>query len=139
VIGRGSIKVSSSRPASVRASLIIIFMNAGAAASGSALGPHRAIAPQQQQQRIGAAPPTVQEQQNKFAILVHPRQTGNDVLKYIRNVPYRFEPGAANCSADYVIGSTVVIFVTIKWHLTHASYTEKVRGRPALPVSNVSL
>jgi hypothetical protein len=98
-------------------------MKAGAAASTTT----RAFAPQQ---RVVAEPPTVQqqEQHNKYAILVHPRQTGNDVLKYIRNVPYRFEPGAANCCADYVIGSTVVIFVTIKWHLTHASYTEKVRA-----------
>lgn len=58
----------------------------------------------------------------RLAVLVSPRQESNSLLSYIRNVPYRFERDIA---ADYISGTTAIMFVTVKFHMQKAGYVEK--------------
>ncbi|XP_075394009.1 DNA excision repair protein ERCC-1 [Tenrec ecaudatus] len=53
------------------------------------------------------------------SILVSPRQRGNPVLKFIRNVPWEF----GEVLADYVLGqSTCALFLSLRYHNLHPDY-----------------
>ncbi|XP_014668819.1 PREDICTED: DNA excision repair protein ERCC-1-like [Priapulus caudatus] len=53
------------------------------------------------------------------SVLVNPRQTGNPVLKCIRNVPWEF----ADIIPDYVMGrTTCVLFLSLRYHQLHPDY-----------------
>lgn len=53
------------------------------------------------------------------SLIVSPRQKGNPLLQYIRNVPWEY--GEVN--ADYVTGATsCVLFLSLKYHRLHPEY-----------------
>ncbi|KAL6083684.1 hypothetical protein STEG23_027675 [Scotinomys teguina] len=53
------------------------------------------------------------------SILVSPRQRGNPVLKFVRNVPWEF----SEVIPDYVLGqSTCALFLSLRYHNLHPDY-----------------
>ncbi|XP_008850257.1 DNA excision repair protein ERCC-1 isoform X2 [Nannospalax galili] len=53
------------------------------------------------------------------SILVSPRQRGNPVLKFVRNVPWEF----GEVIPDYVLGqSTCALFLSLRYHHLHPDY-----------------
>ncbi|XP_052617170.1 DNA excision repair protein ERCC-1 isoform X4 [Peromyscus californicus insignis] len=53
------------------------------------------------------------------SILVSPRQRGNPVLKFVRNVPWEF----SEVVPDYVLGqSTCALFLSLRYHNLHPDY-----------------
>uniref|UniRef100_F7DZM3 DNA excision repair protein ERCC-1 n=1 Tax=Monodelphis domestica TaxID=13616 RepID=F7DZM3_MONDO len=60
------------------------------------------------------------------SILVSPRQRGNPVLKFIRNVPWEF----GEIVPDYVLGqSTCALFLSLRYHNLHPNYIhERLQG-----------
>uniref|UniRef100_G1PKB3 DNA excision repair protein ERCC-1 n=1 Tax=Myotis lucifugus TaxID=59463 RepID=G1PKB3_MYOLU len=80
----------------------------------------------------GAAPPTGPEPQagetpnqapkpgaKSNSIIVSPRQRGNPVLKFVRNVPWEF----GDVVPDYVLGqSTCALFLSLRYHNLHPDY-----------------
>ncbi|XP_036039282.1 DNA excision repair protein ERCC-1 isoform X2 [Onychomys torridus] len=53
------------------------------------------------------------------SILVSPRQRGNPVLKFVRNVPWEF----SEVTPDYVLGqSTCALFLSLRYHNLHPDY-----------------
>lgn len=57
-------------------------------------------------------------------VLVHPRQKGNKVLDYIRNVPYEFNE---SISPDFLVGQRHCInFLSLRWVVLHVSLSLKV-------------
>lgn len=68
--------------------------------------------------RSQEALPTVNSQARN-AILVNRRQTGNPVLKYIRNVRWVF----GDIVPDYLLGqSTCALYISLRYHLLHPDY-----------------
>ncbi|XP_036272370.1 DNA excision repair protein ERCC-1 isoform X3 [Pipistrellus kuhlii] len=80
----------------------------------------------------GAAPPSGPEPQagetpsqapkpgaKSNSIIVSPRQRGNPVLKFVRNVPWEF----GDVVPDYVLGqSTCALFLSLRYHNLHRDY-----------------
>ncbi|XP_074075385.1 DNA excision repair protein ERCC-1 isoform X2 [Macrotis lagotis] len=60
------------------------------------------------------------------SITVSPRQRGNPVLKFIRNVPWEF----GEIVPDYVMGqSTCALFLSLRYHNLHPNYIhERLQG-----------
>uniref|UniRef100_A0A673VEJ0 ERCC excision repair 1, endonuclease non-catalytic subunit n=1 Tax=Suricata suricatta TaxID=37032 RepID=A0A673VEJ0_SURSU len=57
------------------------------------------------------------------SIIVSPRQRGNPVLKFVRNVPWEF----GDVLPDYVLGqSTCALFLSLRYHNLHPDY---IHGR----------
>ncbi|XP_065390671.1 DNA excision repair protein ERCC-1 isoform X2 [Macaca fascicularis] len=57
------------------------------------------------------------------SIIVSPRQRGNPVLKFVRNVPWEF----GDVIPDYVLGqSTCALFLSLRYHNLHPDY---IHGR----------
>lgn len=57
------------------------------------------------------------------SIIVSPRQRGNPVLKFVRNVPWEF----GDVVPDYVLGqSTCALFLSLRYHNLHPDY---IHGR----------
>uniref|UniRef100_A0A8C9B457 ERCC excision repair 1, endonuclease non-catalytic subunit n=1 Tax=Prolemur simus TaxID=1328070 RepID=A0A8C9B457_PROSS len=53
------------------------------------------------------------------SIIVSPRQRGNPVLKFVRNVPWEF----GDVIPDYVLGqSTCALFLSLRYHNLHPDY-----------------
>ncbi|KAM9224420.1 DNA excision repair protein ERCC-1 isoform 2-T3 [Dugong dugon] len=53
------------------------------------------------------------------SIIVSPRQRGNPVLKFVRNVPWEF----GDVLPDYVLGqSTCALFLSLRYHNLHPDY-----------------
>ncbi|XP_054444585.1 DNA excision repair protein ERCC-1 [Pteronotus mesoamericanus] len=53
------------------------------------------------------------------SIIVSPRQRGNPVLKFVRNVPWEF----GDVVPDYVLGqSTCALFLSLRYHNLHPDY-----------------
>jgi DNA excision repair protein ERCC-1 len=53
------------------------------------------------------------------SLIVSPRQKGNPLLQYIRNVPWEY----GEINADYVTGATsCVLFLSLKYHRLHPEY-----------------
>ncbi|XP_004873243.1 DNA excision repair protein ERCC-1 isoform X2 [Heterocephalus glaber] len=53
------------------------------------------------------------------SIIVSPRQRGNPVLKFVRNVPWEF----GEVIPDYVLGqSTCALFLSLRYHNLHPDY-----------------
>ncbi|XP_005086362.1 DNA excision repair protein ERCC-1 [Mesocricetus auratus] len=53
------------------------------------------------------------------SILVSPRQRGNPVLKFVRNVPWEF----GEVTPDYVLGQTTcALFLSLRYHNLHPDY-----------------
>ncbi|XP_043850461.1 DNA excision repair protein ERCC-1 [Dromiciops gliroides] len=69
----------------------------------------------------GPKPPT-----KSNSITVSPRQRGNPVLKFIRNVPWEF----GEIVPDYVMGhSTCALFLSLRYHNLHPNYIhERLQG-----------
>lgn len=66
----------------------------------------------------------------KNRVIVSPRQKGNKVLEFIRNVPWEW----GDITADYVTGtSSCVLFLSLKYHRLHPEYIHirmsKLNGR----------
>ncbi|XP_013364163.1 PREDICTED: DNA excision repair protein ERCC-1 isoform X1 [Chinchilla lanigera] len=56
------------------------------------------------------------------SIIVSPRQRGNPVLKFVRNVPWEF----GEVVPDYVLGqSTCALFLSLRYHNLHPDYIHK--------------
>lgn len=56
------------------------------------------------------------------SIIVSPRQRGNPVLKFVRNVPWEF----GEVIPDYVLGqSTCALFLSLRYHNLHPDYIHK--------------
>uniref|UniRef100_A0A7S3PR32 ERCC1-like central domain-containing protein n=1 Tax=Aplanochytrium stocchinoi TaxID=215587 RepID=A0A7S3PR32_9STRA len=54
------------------------------------------------------------------SVLVHPRQRGNSVLSYIKNVNWEY---SRNITPDYVLGATTcALFLSLKYHVLHPEY-----------------
>jgi DNA excision repair protein ERCC-1 len=53
---------------------------------------------------------------------VNERQKGNPLLSQIRIIPWQF---TKEISADYVMGSTCAIFLSLKYHTIYPKYVEK--------------
>ncbi|XP_062496207.1 DNA excision repair protein ERCC-1 [Pezoporus occidentalis] len=65
----------------------------------------------------GAAPP--QARPRSSSIVVSPRQRGNPVLRFIRNVPWEY----GDVVADYVLGqSSCALFLSLRYHHLHPDY-----------------
>ncbi|XP_006901295.1 PREDICTED: DNA excision repair protein ERCC-1 isoform X2 [Elephantulus edwardii] len=60
------------------------------------------------------------------SIIVSPRQRGNPVLKFVRNVPWEF----GDVLPDYVLGqSTCALFLSLRYHNLHPKYIhERLQG-----------
>uniref|UniRef100_A0A8C5VZD1 ERCC excision repair 1, endonuclease non-catalytic subunit n=1 Tax=Microcebus murinus TaxID=30608 RepID=A0A8C5VZD1_MICMU len=60
------------------------------------------------------------------SIIVSPRQRGNPVLKFVRNVPWEF----GDVIPDYVLGqSTCALFLSLRYHNLHPDYIhERLQG-----------
>lgn len=59
------------------------------------------------------------------SIVVCPRQRGNPVLKFIRNVPWEF----GEVKADYVLGqTTVALYLSLRYHCLHPDYVHQRLG-----------
>lgn len=56
---------------------------------------------------------------NANAIHINETQRRNPLLQHIRNVPIEFVPGIV---ADFVMGSTCALYLSIRFHLLHPSY-----------------
>uniref|UniRef100_A0A8C6B0F7 ERCC excision repair 1, endonuclease non-catalytic subunit n=1 Tax=Monodon monoceros TaxID=40151 RepID=A0A8C6B0F7_MONMO len=57
------------------------------------------------------------------SIIVSPRQRGNPVLRFVRNVPWEF----GDVLPDYVLGqSTCALFLSLRYHSLHPDY---IHGR----------
>uniref|UniRef100_A0A8C0DI44 ERCC excision repair 1, endonuclease non-catalytic subunit n=1 Tax=Balaenoptera musculus TaxID=9771 RepID=A0A8C0DI44_BALMU len=53
------------------------------------------------------------------SIIVSPRQRGNPVLRFVRNVPWEF----GDVLPDYVLGqSTCALFLSLRYHSLHPDY-----------------
>ncbi|XP_072483871.1 DNA excision repair protein ERCC-1 [Notamacropus eugenii] len=65
-------------------------------------------------------------QTKSSSITVSPRQRGNPVLKFIRNVPWEF----GEIVPDYVMGqSTCALFLSLRYHNLHPNYIhERLQG-----------
>lgn len=64
-------------------------------------------------------PSQVQKPGAKSSIIVSPRQRGNPVLKFVRNVPWEF----GEVMPDYVLGqSTCALFLSLRYHNLHPDY-----------------
>ncbi|ERE52989.1 DNA excision repair protein ERCC-1, partial [Cricetulus griseus] len=62
---------------------------------------------------------TVKTGAKSNSILVSPRQRGNPVLKFVRNVPWEF----GEVTPDYVLGqSTCALFLSLRYHNLHPDY-----------------
>ncbi|XP_068273667.1 DNA excision repair protein ERCC-1 isoform X2 [Nyctibius grandis] len=82
----------------------------------------------------GALPPlpTLKPGAKSSSIIVSPRQRGNPVLRFVRNVPWEF----GDIVADYVLGqSTCALFLSVpcppslRYHHLHPSYIhDRLRG-----------
>ncbi|XP_001517592.3 DNA excision repair protein ERCC-1 [Ornithorhynchus anatinus] len=70
--------------------------------------------------------PTVKPGTRSSSIIVSPRQRGNPVLKYVRNVPWQF----GDILPDYVLGqSTCALFLSLRYHNLHPNYIhERLQG-----------
>ncbi|XP_061219676.1 DNA excision repair protein ERCC-1 [Neopsephotus bourkii] len=67
----------------------------------------------------GAAPPTPLPRPRSSSIVVSPRQRGNPVLRFIRNVPWEY----GDVAADYVLGqSSCALFLSLRYHHLHPDY-----------------
>lgn len=60
------------------------------------------------------------------SIIVSPRQRGNPVLQFVRNVPWEF----GEVQPDYVLGqSTCALFLSLRYHNLHPDYIhERLQG-----------
>lgn len=59
------------------------------------------------------------ESKSKNSLLVSPKQKGNPLLKFIRNVPWEF----SDIVPDYVMGKTMcALFLSIKYHQLNPDY-----------------
>lgn len=56
------------------------------------------------------------------AVQVSEKQKGNPLLKHLRIVQFTFNRGIV---PDYVIGSTCIIFVSLKYHLLHPKHADR--------------
>jgi len=71
-------------------------------------------------ERAGSAAASATRTRDANAIWVSRRQTGNPVLKYIRNARWCF---VDDLVPDYQMGSsTVCLFLSLKYHLLHPGY-----------------
>ncbi|XP_063174637.1 DNA excision repair protein ERCC-1 isoform X4 [Chroicocephalus ridibundus] len=69
----------------------------------------------------GAVPPlpVLKPGAKSSGIVVSPRQRGNPVLKFVRNVPWEF----GDIVPDYVLGqSTCALFLSLRYHHLHPDY-----------------
>ncbi|XP_074423406.1 DNA excision repair protein ERCC-1 isoform X4 [Larus michahellis] len=69
----------------------------------------------------GAVPPlpVLKPGAKSSGIVVSPRQRGNPVLKFVRNVPWEF----GDIVPDYVLGqSTCALFLSLRYHHLHPGY-----------------
>ncbi|XP_027697735.1 DNA excision repair protein ERCC-1 [Vombatus ursinus] len=71
-------------------------------------------------------PQAPKPQTKSSTITVNPRQRGNPVLKFIRNVPWEF----GEIVPDYVMGqSTCALFLSLRYHNLHPNYIhERLQG-----------
>ncbi|XP_038623042.1 LOW QUALITY PROTEIN: DNA excision repair protein ERCC-1 [Tachyglossus aculeatus] len=69
---------------------------------------------------------TVKPGTRSSSIIVSPRQRGNPVLKYVRNVTWQF----GDIVPDYVLGqSTCALFLSLRYHNLHPNYIhERLQG-----------
>jgi DNA excision repair protein ERCC-1 len=75
--------------------------------------------PQQQQQPLSDRDHHVLLSSQPHVLHVSPRQKGNGVLSYIRNVPWSYQVMAP----DYMFSATsCALFLSIKYHLLHPNY-----------------
>ncbi|XP_071963523.1 DNA excision repair protein ERCC-1-like [Antedon mediterranea] len=52
-------------------------------------------------------------------LVVHPKQRGNPILKFVRNVPYEFN----DIVPDYIMGKTTcALFLSLRYHLLNPNY-----------------
>ncbi|XP_065520478.1 DNA excision repair protein ERCC-1 [Lathamus discolor] len=67
----------------------------------------------------GAVPPPALSRPRSSSIVVSPRQRGNPVLRFIRNVPWEY----GDVVADYVLGqSSCALFLSLRYHHLHPDY-----------------
>ncbi|XP_030330903.1 DNA excision repair protein ERCC-1 isoform X2 [Strigops habroptila] len=67
----------------------------------------------------GAAPPAPAPRPRSSSIVVSPRQRGNPVLRFIRNVPWEY----GDIVPDYVLGqSSCALFLSLRYHHLHPDY-----------------
>ncbi|XP_067412644.1 DNA excision repair protein ERCC-1 isoform X2 [Emydura macquarii macquarii] len=63
--------------------------------------------------------PTLKSGAKSNCIIVSPRQCGNPILKFVRNVPWEF----GEIVPDYVLGqSTCALFLSLRYHNLHPNY-----------------
>lgn len=94
-------------------------------------GPLGGAAPTQPQavpDVLTAEPPnqTAKPVTKSGSIIVSPRQRGNPVLQFVRNVPWEF----GEVLPDYVLGqSTCALFLSLRYHNLHPNYIhERLQG-----------
>ncbi|XP_069738642.1 DNA excision repair protein ERCC-1 isoform X6 [Phaenicophaeus curvirostris] len=63
--------------------------------------------------------PAIKPGAKSSSIIVSPRQRGNPVLRFVRNVPWEF----GDVVPDYVLGqSTCALFLSLRYHHLHPDY-----------------
>ncbi|XP_042296688.1 DNA excision repair protein ERCC-1 isoform X2 [Sceloporus undulatus] len=74
----------------------------------------------------GASNPVLKPGAKHNSIIVSPRQRGNPILKFIRNVPWEF----GEVVPDYVLGqSTCALFLSLRYHNLNSNYIhERLRN-----------
>lgn len=110
---------SRSRPTAEPAAQAAPQAYAECAISGPA-GGAGATPPTGSESRAGETPNQVPKPGAKSSsIIVSPRQRGNPVLKFVRNVPWEF----GDVVPDYVLGqSTCALFLSLRYHNLHPDY-----------------
>ena len=59
---------------------------------------------------------------NEQAILISERQRGNPLIPYIKSITYEY---INNITPDYIVGETTcVLYISIKYHITHPKYIQ---------------
>jgi DNA excision repair protein ERCC-1 len=114
---------SSSLPVHPPSHIPTSFTQAFGASNDEGDGP---ASPAQQQQPQAQSQPVMSDRDHHVlldsqphVLHVSPRQKGNGVLQYIRNVPWSFQTMAP----DYIFSPThCALFLTIKYHLLHPHY-----------------
>uniref|UniRef100_A0A8U7NGU2 DNA excision repair protein ERCC-1 n=2 Tax=Corvus moneduloides TaxID=1196302 RepID=A0A8U7NGU2_CORMO len=99
----------------------------GAAPPGPLPGPLRTPGDRDQNRdREAAALPVLKPGTKSSSIIVSPRQRGNPVLKFIRNVPWEF----GDIVPDYVLGqSSCALFLSLRYHHLNPDYIhERLRS-----------